>query len=628
MQIKSWKRQWSLWILLLAGPIIAYGQSASDLIPIYQYESQYSDVRIYPAVQDGQKGIMVEFVGSDDLHYYATEDASPAPGLNLKISASAEGVEFAPAVFPEYKIFKDPALEKDIPVYVGNFKVFIPAVSGFNQDTASQLKVSLSAIACTSKLCLQPTQKTITASITPNPNSSDGLPKLTNISAEQASSPWQSPAPSEPQEQTQTADSSRSLAQTLTGWKEEVAGEQTANRSVPFYFVLAILAGLSINIMPCVLPIIPLIIMRLVSQAKESPAKRISLGLSFCFGIVLFFAAFALISVIITLSTGSVIDLNSLYRQPNAVIILFLVIVFLALVFLDVLTVTLPSSISNKQQSIGSGFAGSIGLGFFAGLLSTPCSGALLGAVLVWAQSQPLYVSSTAIILMGIGMALPYAVLVSIPKLLTFIPRPGAWMEIFKKTGGFLLLIIAVKFTLAALTKDRLINVLMYGVIFSFCVWMWGQWVTFSSPALRKWLVRTAALIISVAAGFWLLPAPQQPIIEWHKYDPAAIEKALQEDQPVVLKFTADWCTNCKVVEKRVYQQIEIAKLLQNRNVLSIKADTTQAQYPASIDFKSIFGEAGNVPVTILLDPKTKTMIKLRGIFKPEQLKEAVNTIP
>jgi len=150
---------------------------------------------------------------------------------------------------------------------------------------------------------------------------------------------------------------------------------------------------------------------------------------------------FGLLSAVVSLSTGAVIDLNSLYRQPTAVIALFLLIVFFALVFLDVLTIALPSSVAGRQQSKEAGFAGSVGMGFFAGLLSTPCSGALLGAVLVWAQSQPLSVSSTAIILMGAGMALPYALLVGSPKLLDFVPKPGTWMEIFKKACGFLLLV-------------------------------------------------------------------------------------------------------------------------------------------------------------------------------------------
>ncbi len=80
-------------------------------------------------------------------------------------------------------------------------------------------------------------------------------------------------------------------------------------------------------------------------------------------------------------------------------------------------------------------------------------------------------------------------------------------MEIFKKSTAFLLFFIAVKLTLAALPKERLLHVLMYGIVFSFCVWMWGKWVDFSTPASKKWTIRAVAVIIAVIAGLWLLPA-------------------------------------------------------------------------------------------------------------------------
>ena len=257
------------------------------------------------------------------------------------------------------------------------------------------------------------------------------------------------------------------------------------------------------------------------------------------------------------------LDLNSLFRYPAAVIVLFLAIVFFGLVMLDIVTLSLPSAVAGRQ-SAHSGLAGSVGMGFFAGVLSTPCSGALLGFVLVWAQTQPLLVSSTAIVLMGVGMALPYAIIVLIPSLLDRIPKPGYWMEIFKKSTGFLLFLIAVKLTLAALPKDRLLNVLMYGIVFSFCVWMWGKWVDFSTPALRRTDDSTDR------RGHW----PSGPgcgccrrrggrpeaALDWKPYDADVVQQAVAQQQPVLLKFTADWCTNCKVVERRVYQDPDVVQ--------------------------------------------------------------------
>jgi thiol:disulfide interchange protein DsbD len=573
---------------------------------VVRFENEHSRARIEPGRLDDRPGLAVVFEGTDDLHYYAKSETAPAPGFDLQVAVSAPGATFDEPVFPSWSRFYDPAQEKEIEVYVGDFTIFVPFERMPSEAVEAQVK--LTGLACTSKLCLPPFEKTLTAAVDPG-----------------GASTW-------PQVSLETADvETHDDAETTPAESPTEKAERQA--ILPYgtgvYYLLAIVAGLSINIMPCVLPVIPLILMRLIEQSKQSSGKRIASGMAFCGGVILFFAAFAIVSAIISLSTGAVIDLNSLFRYPAALIVLFLAIVFFGLAMLDVVSLSLPAAIAGKQ-SAAAGVAGSAGMGFFAGILSTPCSGALLGFVLVWAQTQPLLVSSTAIVLMGVGMALPYAVIVLVPSLLERVPKPGTWMEIFKKSTGFLLFFVAAKLTLAALPKDRLLNVLTYGIIFSFCVWMWAKWVGFSTPAGKKWAVRLVALVIAVAAGYWLLPAPGLPAEtrpDWHDYDGALVGQATAQARPVVIKFTADWCTNCKLVEKRVYHDPEVVDLIKGKNVLPIKADTTLHDYPATVALKEVYGEAGNVPVTVVIRPDG-TREKLRGIFDKEQLIEILESLP
>jgi thiol:disulfide interchange protein DsbD len=105
------------------------------------------------------------------------------------------------------------------------------------------------------------------------------------------------------------------------------------------------------------------------------------------------------------------------------------------------------------------------------------------------------------------------------------------------------------------------------------------------------------------------------------------VDAAQARDQAVILKFTADWCTNCKVVDKRVYQSPVIVDLIRDKDVLAIKADTTTNTSPATHDFKSVYGEAGNVPVTIVLMPD-QTSHKLRGIFDKSELAALLADLP
>lgn len=578
-------------VACLTAPL--FGADAAGPLELSRYEDQYSRAHLEPARMDGRTGIAVVFEGTDDLHFYADSQTAPAPGFDLKVRASAEGLSFEPPVFPGRKLFYDPAQERDIEVYVGDFEVFVPFAAP--PEGPTEVTVEIAGLACTSQLCLQPFKRALVTTVDPAKASS-----------------WRQVSPAK------VSTPERSAA---------VSRQKVLSYGTGVYYLLAVLAGISINIMPCVLPVIPLVMARLIGQAKKSSRHRMATGIAFCAGVIGFFAVFALIAAIINLATGAVLDLNSLFRYPTAVIVLFLAIVFFALVMLDAITVALPSSITGHQAA-SAGLAGTAGMGFFAGVLSTPCSGALLGFVLVWAQTQPLPVSSVAIVLMGIGMALPYAVFVSVPSLMERIPKPGTWMEIFKKSTGFLLLLIAAKLTLAALPKERLLNVLTYGVIFSFCVWMWGRWVGFTTAAPKKWTVRLIALAIALGAGGWLLPAAPQVAIDWQDYDRTLVRNATAQGRPVLLKFTADWCSNCKVVDRRVYHDPEIADLIETRNVLPIKADTTLHDYPATIALKEVYGEAGNVPVTIVIKANGERADPLRGIFDKGELMQILKELP
>ncbi len=580
-----------------------------DAAEIVRYQNEVSYAHAEPASLDGVPGLAVVFEGTEDLHYYARAETAPAPELQLKVEARSGGIEFGDAVFPAWEIFDDPTGQR-IEVYVGDFPVFIPILKEetlAGQAEKAEVTIRIAGIACTSLLCLPPFEKTLTTPI--DLSKLDTWPPISLTAA------------------SQTAGTTEAQARATAGPDAERQTVLSYSRGV--YYLLALVAGLSINVMPCVLPVLPLVLMRLIGRSGQSGGKRIASGLAFCAGVILFFAAFALVSAIINLSTGAVLDLNSLFRYPTAVIVLFLAIVFFGLVMLDVATLSLPSSMAGGQGA-ASGMAGSVGMGFFAGVLSTPCSGALLGFVLVWAQTQPLLVSSTAIVLMGVGMALPYAVIVLVPSLLNRLPKPGHWMEVFKKSTGFLLFFIAVKLTLTALPKDRLVNVLTYGILFSFCVWIWGKWVGLGTPAVRRWTVRLIAVVLAVGAGFWLLPArgpSAEAAIDWHSYDPDLIQQTVAQKQPVLLKFTADWCTNCKVVDRRVYQDPDVVAMVRQKNVLAVKADTTVIDYPATRDLKQVYGEAGNVPTTILLLPDG-SQEKLRGIFDKEKLIQILARAP
>jgi len=168
---------------------------------------------------------------------------------------------------------------------------------------------------------------------------------------------------------------------------------------------------------------------------------------------------------------------------------------------------------------------------------------------------------------------------------------------------------------------------LYFAVVLCFCIWMWSGWVTYSTKTLRKWFVRTIAVLLAVTAGWAFLPAPAAELIQWQDYDDAAIETAVVEARSVLIKFTADWCLSCQVVDKVVYRRKDIVNLIEQKNVLAIKADTTLDHYPAAIALKNKYEEPG-VPVTILHIPGEKEPMRLREIFFAKKLKQILQELP
>jgi len=566
-------------------------------VELARHEKEFSSALLKPARMRGKPGVAVVFEGTDDLHYYAKAETAPGPGFELKVDAKADDFRFGQALFPKWEIFTDPVGNK-VEVYAGHFTVFVPMKAKTNKTPTTttaidraNIKVKISGIACTSMVCLRPFERMLEASVDWSRRDS-----WKEISIE-------------------TAGDADELIEAVKG----------PGYSTWFALGLAFLAGLILNIMPCVWPVLPLIVMRIVEQAKASRRQSIAMGFAFCLGILLFFACLAAANIILRVFYETALQWGDPFRYPSFVAVMALLLVVLALFMFGVFTITVPSSIAGKSGS-GKGYTGAIGIGFLAAILGTPCSFGILAAVFIWAQAQSLLLATVAIMVIGVGMAVPYAILTSQPRLLQRLPKAGRWMEIFKQAIGFILLVIAVKL-IAALPEPRRIGVSYFAVVLAFSVWMWAGWVGYGTRLSRKWLIRIMAIVLAVTAGWAFLPAPAAELIDWQQYDPELIDTALIQERPVLIKFTADWCWNCNVVDKVVYSRKDIARLIEQKGVLAVKADTTEKDNPASIDFQNLYNEL-SLPVSMLFLPGQKEPVRWRGeLFFADELKTLLDKI-
>jgi thiol:disulfide interchange protein len=588
-------------VYVLLSTSCAWGQSTNEPnstisgsttagIELARYENEFSTVHFEPARMDAHFGLAAIFEGTDDLHYYAKSETAPAPGYELKVKAKSDYFEFGDAIFPKWEIITDPVGNK-VEVYAGNFTVFVPITSA--KETAEQVtadvEVTITGITCTSKLCLPPFEKTLQAQI--NWSKRNSWNQI-SLEARGGSGPPQVPAAQNP---------------VYSAW---------------FALTLAFIAGLALNIMPCVWPVLPLIIMRIIEKAKSGRRQSVSMGVAFCIGILLFFACLAGANIVLHNFYGTSLNWGDQLRNPTVVTALALLMIVMALFMFGIFTITVPSSIASRSGS-GKGYAGSVGMGFLAAVLSTPCSFGLLTVAFVWAQGQTLFLGTLAIMVIGLGMAAPYAILTSMPGWLKSLPKGGRWMDLFKQTLGFVLLVIAVKLIKAVPAGNR-INLLYFAVVLSFSIWMWGTWVSYGSKLSRKLLIRGIAVLLVVLA-FWFFFKPE--LVSWHSYDRAMIESAISRHRPVLIDFTADWCTNCEIVDKFVYERKDIAELIEEKDVLAVKGDTTRAGKPATIDLSTVYKEPG-VPVTILFLPGKTEPVHIHGLFFADELKALLEKLP
>ena len=163
----------------------------------------------------------------------------------------------------------------------------------------------------------------------------------------------------------------------------------------------AFLAGFILNFMPCVLPVIGLKVMSFMHQAGQNPRKVFFLNVVFCLGMISVFMVLAFMAVQFGLGWGEQ------FESLTFKIVMIAVVVVFGLSFFEVWEIPVPgfggSGVDQKEGVLGAFFKG-----ILTTILATPCSGPLLIPAVVWAISQPPYLTYMVFGALGLGMGLPY----------------------------------------------------------------------------------------------------------------------------------------------------------------------------------------------------------------------------
>ena len=304
--------------------------------------------------------------------------------------------------------------------------------------------------------------------------------------------------------------------------------------SSPWFVVpAALLAGFILNFMPCVLPVIGLKVMSFMHQAGQNPRKVFFLNVVFCLGMLSVFMVLAFFAVQFGLGWGEQ------FESLTFKIVMIAVVVVFGLSFFDVWEIPVPGfgggGLEQKEGVVGAFFKG-----ILTTVLATPCSGPLLIPAVVWAIAQPPYLTYMVFAALGLGMGLPYIVLGAMPKLTRYLPKPGPWMETFKKIMGFVMLGTAV-FLAGSIEPKYMVSLLTMLVILAFACWWMGR-TPMTAPLgqrFKSWGVSGLIGAFAVWFSFFLLlPANE---LDYQQYTRWTLDQHLEEGRTVFVDFTADW---------------------------------------------------------------------------------------
>ncbi|MBI1914097.1 MAG: hypothetical protein HYS12_05080 [Planctomycetes bacterium] len=337
----------------------------------------------------------------------------------------------------------------------------------------------------------------------------------------------------------------------VRGEKFDVVRSQTEVGGLAAALGFGFLAGLILNVMPCVLPVVSIKIYGFVKQAGEGRRRVRLLGLAFGAGILFVFVVLAALAAFVGLGWG-----QQFQSDPFLVVLIALMVAF-ALGMFEVYTIGLPGFVNRVETATAGqeGVAGSFTKGMLATLLATPCSGPFLGATLSYALIQPPGVIFAVFSAVGLGMAFPYVLLSWNPNWLRIVPRPGEWMNTFKGVLGFLMLGSA-----AWLLWQRRANgeLVVWTVVFclfvAFGAWLYGRWSTPLASVAKQFAAPVvAAALIGLGAYFCFgLMYAATPVA--HAGDRAAADTSLwqpfrrdkfrtlrAEGKTVIVDWTAEW---------------------------------------------------------------------------------------
>lgn len=455
------------------------------------------------------------------------------------LTASAPGVEFGEPRYPTPVARRfEFAGEKPMLVYDGKFDVVVEA----KPRPQAAVEVSLRYQACDDERCLPPA--TVRATIAPD---------------EVASAAASTADPTAPNLRSARAPDNSLVTRWLAG------------ASLPGALLVTLLLGLTLNLTPCVYPLVSVTIGYFGSQSASGSARAPwPLACAYVLGITL---SFAVLGVSAALFGGL---FGAPLQHPAVLVGLAIVMTVLAGASFGFYEIRAPSAIVNRVGGASAGIGGALLMGLTMGVVAAPCIGPVILGLLVYVGSQRDAVLGFLLFFaLGLGMGLPYVLLASAAGAIRKLPRSGEWLAWVNRLFGTLLLGMALYFV-SPLLDEQVLAVLAPLYLAAAALYL-----GFLEPSARgvRWFVqarRAFGLAVLLVAAWVALPNAQaRDGIRWQPLSPEALDAARAAGRPAIVEFAADWCLPCLEMKRTTFVNPEVTR--EAARFVTLVADVTES---------------------------------------------------
>ncbi|WP_028771370.1 protein-disulfide reductase DsbD family protein [Shewanella waksmanii] len=401
-----------------------------------------------------------------------------------------------------------------------------------------------------------------------------------------------------------------------------VVQQSSASHGLLTMLFFALIGGLILNVMPCVLPVLGMKLSSVISAPSLEQGQIRRQFVASALGILVSFWLLAGFIMILKVS-GQAIGWGVQFQNPYFIGFMIAVTAVFAFNMLGVFEINLPSSVQTKLASTGGNDTqGHFLQGMFATLLATPCSAPFLGTAVAFAFGADMLTLWLIFTALALGMALPWLVIAALPQLAGYFPKPGAWMNRVKLAfSGMLLLTSLWLISLLASFVPALylwIAALLLALMF---VVMVGRKLGLPAAVAS---VSIALAMVSVAAFMtsdrWAQTLPTD--LDWVALDEQMIAEQVAQGNTVFVDVTADWCITCKANKVGVILQDPVYSQLKQEDIITMVGDWTRPSEHITgyLQSHNRFG----VPFNIVYGPAAPQGIPLPVILSSDQVLAAI----